>query len=80
MSGGGEDEEEDIFGPLHWSCANVDAAAARCYHSYIGFTLTFRHRPSSILGKAFRYSPENAFYNLINKYISLSDICLTVHH
>ena len=24
--------------------------------------LTFRHRASSILGKAFRYSPENAFY------------------
>ena len=32
-------------------------------------------------GQAFRYSPENAFYiYLINKYISLSDICLTVHH
>ena len=31
-------------------------------------------------GQAFRYSPENAFYILINKYISLSDICLTVHH
>jgi len=29
--------------------------------------LTFRHRASSILGQAFRYSPENAFYvfNLI---------------
>ena len=25
-------------------------------------TLTFRHRASSILGQAFRYSPENAFY------------------
>ena len=24
--------------------------------------LTFRHRASSILGQAFRYSPENAFY------------------
>ena len=36
------------------------------------------------IGKAFHYSPENAFYifiiYLINKYISLSDICLTVHH
>ena len=43
--------------------------------------LTFRHRASCILGQAFHYSPENAFYMyLINKYISLSDICLTVHH
>ena len=24
--------------------------------------LTFRHRASSVLGQAFRYSPENAFY------------------
>ena len=33
------------------------------------------------LGQAFCYSPENTFYiYLINKYISLSDICLTVHH
>ena len=32
------------------------------------------------IGQAFRYSPENAFYTFINKYISLSDICLTVHH
>ena len=24
--------------------------------------LTFRHRASCILGQAFRYSPENAFY------------------
>ena len=43
--------------------------------------LTFRHRASCVLGQAFHYSPENAFYiYLINKYISLSDICLTVHH
>ena len=32
------------------------------------------------IGQAFRCCPENAFYILINKYISLSDICLTVHH
>ena len=32
------------------------------------------------IGQAFRYSPENAFIYLINKYISLSDIWLTVHH
>ena len=41
--------------------------------------LTFRHRASSILGQAFHYCPENAFY--FNQQIySLSDICLTVHH
>ena len=27
--------------------------------------LTFRHRASSILGQAFHYSPENAFYTYI---------------
>ena len=42
--------------------------------------LTFRHRASCILGQAFHCSPENAFLYLINKYISLSDICLTVRH
>ena len=42
--------------------------------------LTFRHCASCILGQAFHYSPENAFIYLINKYISLSDICLTVYH
>ena len=42
--------------------------------------ITFKHRASCILGQAFHYSSENAFYYLINKYISLSDICLTVHH
>ena len=43
--------------------------------------LIFRHRASCILGQAFHYSPENAFHiYFINKYISLSDICLTVHH
>ena len=34
--------------------------------SYMTFTsillLTFRHRASSVLGQAFRYYPENAFY------------------
>ena len=28
----------------------------------LGVILTFKHRASSILGQAFRYSPENAFY------------------
>ena len=42
--------------------------------------LTFRHRASWILGQALHYSPENAFYIFNQQYISLSDICLTVHH
>ena len=38
---------------------------------YIRKCLNFRHRASCILGQAFRYSPENAFYTvyLINEYI-----------
>jgi len=28
--------------------------------------LTFRHRASCILGQAFRYSPENAFYIFVD--------------
>ena len=32
--------------------------------------LTFRHRASRILGQAFRYSPENAFY-IFNQQIYL---------
>ena len=31
-------------------------------------SLTFRHRASSILGQAFHYSPENAFY-ILNQQI-----------
>jgi len=42
--------------------------------------LTFRHRASFILGQEFRYSPRTLFIYLINKYISLSDVCLTVYH
>ena len=30
--------------------------------AYKGIMLNFRHRASCILGQAFRYSPENAFY------------------
>ena len=33
-------------------------------------TLTFRHRASCILGQAFHYSPENAFY-IFNQQIYL---------
>ena len=43
-------------------------------------SLTFRHRASCILGQAFTTLQRTLFIYLINKYISLSDICLTVHH
>jgi len=29
---------------------------------HLDSVLTFRHRASSILGQAFRYSPQNAYY------------------
>ena len=41
--------------------------------------LTFKHRASCILGR-FTALQRTLFIYLINKYISLSDICLTVHH
>ena len=44
------------------------------------FTLTFRHRASSIYDRHFATLQRTLFIYLINKYISLSDICLTVHH
>ena len=47
---------------------------------YMFTALNFRHRASCSLGQAFHYSPENAFYIFNQQYISLSDICLTVHH
>ena len=33
-----------------------------CSTNTLNYLLTFRHRVSSILGQAFHYSPENAFY------------------
>ena len=43
--------------------------------------LTFRHRASCIQDRRFAVlSRERLFIYLINKYISLSDTCLTVHH
>jgi len=44
------------------------------------FALTFRHRASSIYDSRFATLQRTLFVYLINKYISLSDICLTVHH
>jgi hypothetical protein len=34
---------------------------------YMRVRLTFRHRASCLLGQAFRYSPENAFYIFIQQ-------------
>ena len=42
--------------------------------------LTFRHRVSCILGQAFHYSPENAFYIFNQQICFIIYICLTVHH
>ena len=42
--------------------------------------LTFRHRGSSIQDRRFATLQRTLFIYLINKYISLLDICLTVHH
>ena len=42
--------------------------------------LTFRHRASCIQDSHFATPQRRLFICLINKYISLSDICLTVHH
>ena len=42
--------------------------------------LTFRHRASSIQDRHFATLQRTFFIYLINKYISLSDICLTVHY
>ena len=43
---------------VHWIGKWVDPRAGLRVVS----KLTFRHRASCILGQAFRYSPENAFY------------------
>ena len=42
--------------------------------------LTFRHRSFSMQDRRFATLQRMFFIYLINKYISLSDICLTVHH
>ena len=43
-------------------------------------SLTFRHRASSIEDRRFVTLQRTLLTYLINKYISLSDICLTVHN
>ena len=41
---------------------STELAEVRCSERRGRHTLNFSHRASSILGQAFRYSPENAFY------------------
>ena len=52
------------------------------YQSRMTGDLTFRHRASSIQDRRFTTHQRTLFVCLINEYtsISLSDICLTVHH
>ena len=65
------------FGTLHRHCCSKNRALYQklymlsksvpedgriCRLKYVGLILTFRHRASCILGQAFHYSPENAFY------------------
>ena len=42
--------------------------------------LTFRHVRPVYMDRCFATLQRTLFIYLINKYISLSDICLTVHH
>jgi len=43
-------------------CLYVSGASLFQLFVYVGVLLNFRHRASFILGQAFHYSPENAFY------------------
>ena len=46
----------------------------------VAHVLTFRNHASSLQDRRFATLQRTLFIYLINKYISLSDICLTVHH
>ena len=57
-------------------CDDDDDVTTSVWSSFIWNTcLTFRHRASCILGQAFRYSPENAFY-IFNQQIKA---CVIMH-
>ena len=69
------------------SCSNTAPATPQPATYYLPrlpfiilYELTFRHRASSIQDRHFPTLQRTLFIYLINKYISLSDICLTVHH
>ena len=66
--------------------SNTDSSAKKpntftfISYSIAFYLLTFRHRASSIQDRRFATLQRTLFIYLINKYISLSDTCLTVHH
>ena len=60
-----------------FSCCRLNSAGPRWVQI---FTLTFRHRASSVQHRRFATLHRTLFIYLINKYISSSDICLTLHH
>ena len=59
---------------------DVSSTTTSRYKVFHWFCLTFRHSASSIWDRSFAALQRTLFIYLINKYISLSDICLTVHH
>ena len=61
-------------------CQHVFVCVSQCSIVYGVSKLSFRHRTSSIQDRRFASLQRTLFIYLINKYISLSDICLTVHH
>ena len=65
------------FANEHNDCDDNDAAADDNSNNS---RLTFRHRASSVKDRCFANLQRTLVMYLINKYISLSDICLTVHH
>ena len=60
---------------------NLGLGVTKCFHIFCAnHSLTFRHRASCIYDRRFVTLQRTIFIYLINKHISLSDICLTVHH
>ena len=60
--------------------ADVGGLRPRPLYVVVVECLTFRQHASSISDRRFATLQRTLFIYLINKYISLSDICLTVHH
>ena len=66
---------------LAWKGEHTDSSRKQLNCRTLRTTyLTSRHRASSIQDRRFDTLQRTLFIYLINKYISLSDICLTVHH
>ena len=65
---------------LRPSTDNVVFALKNNHTHFEYFILNFRHCVSCIQDRRFTAIHRTLFMYLINKYISFSDICLTVHH